>query len=334
MRVLNGLVVLVCVLALLATASYLSSAQPPRDVLAAAKLELGMPELESQRVNVGEVTLHVVLAGPPKGEPVVLLHGFPEFWYAWRKPMALLAKAGFRVIVPDQRGYDLSDKPDGIEAYTVDKLAADVAGLIAALGYQRANLAAHDWGGGVAWQVAIRHPERVKRLAIIDTPHPQAGEGFESKEDKINWYRTFMQLPWLPEFSARLGNYALLAGNLQETSAPGTFPDKVMDRFRSAWDQPGARTATVNWYRAAFRHPLRYDGEQRIAVPTLLIVAPDDAFIPGDLTRRSMKFLDDGHLVELQTGTHWVIQEEAERIADLLIEFFSGRAGRGEGVRG
>ncbi len=149
-RILGVLSVLVCVLALVATLSYVASEQPPRNVVEAAKLELGMPELESRRVNVGAVELHVVLAGPAKGEPVVLLHGFPEFWYAWRKPMAQLAKAGFRVIVPDQRGYHLSDKPAGIEAYTVDKLADDIAGLIAALGYERVNLAGHDWGGGVA----------------------------------------------------------------------------------------------------------------------------------------------------------------------------------------
>ncbi|MDX2170248.1 MAG: alpha/beta hydrolase [Deltaproteobacteria bacterium] len=324
MRVLRGLVVLLCVAALGVTISYVSSQQPPRDVLAAAKLELGI-DLESQHVDVGEVTLFVVLAGPPKGEPVVLLHGFPEFWYAWRKPMALLAKAGFRVIVPDQRGYDLSDKPEGIAAYTVDKLAGDVAGLIDALGYERANLAGHDWGGGVAWQVALRHPERVKRLAVIDTPHPRARDGFESTEDPIQWYWTFMQLPWIPELTARLGNYGLLAGNLRDTAQPGTFPEKVMDRFRAAWDQPGARTGMVNWYRAAYQMPPPLAGDGRVAIPTLLIVAPHDAFIAGDLTRRSMLFLDAGQLVELERGTHWVIQEEPERIAALLIEFFSGR---------
>jgi pimeloyl-ACP methyl ester carboxylesterase len=324
MKLLRGLVFLLCIAALGATISYVSSQQPPRDVLAAAKLELGI-DLENQRVNVGEVSLNVVLAGPPKGEPVVLLHGFPEFWYAWRKPMALLAQAGFRVIVPDQRGYNLSDKPEGIAAYTIDKLAGDVAGLISALGYERVNLAGHDWGGGVAWQVVLRYPERVKRFAVIDTPHPQASIGFASKEDRIQWYWTFMQIPWLPELSARLGNYGLLTSNLRNTSEPDTFPAKVMDRFRSAWDQPGARTAMVNWYRAAYQMPQPLEGERRVGIPTLVIVAPKDAFIPGDLTRRSMQFLDAGQLVELQTGTHWVIQEEPERIAKLLIDFFSGR---------
>ena len=323
MRLLRWFVGLLLAIVLAAAASYILSAQPERDAVAAAEQELGIP-LESRRVKVGDVTLHVVLAGPAEGQPVMLLHGFPEFWYAWRKVMKPLAAAGYRVIAPDQRGYNQSDKPEDVDAYRVEILADDIAGLIAALGYQQVNLAAHDWGGGVAWQLVIRHPERVRRFAVLDTPHPQARDGFESKEQTITWFRTFMQLPWLPEFTSRLGDYWLLASNLRNTSRPGTFPDPVMDLFRSAWDQPGARTATTNWYRAAFRFPSHFDGEQRIAVPTLVIVAPDDRFIPGDVSRRSTRFLDHGQLVELTSGTHWVVQEEPEVISRLLIDFFSG----------
>ncbi len=323
MRLVRGLGIALAGLLLIATASYLLSGQPPRDAVAAAEQELGI-HLESRRVPVGGVTLHVVTAGPENGEPVVLLHGFPEFWYAWRHVIGRLAAAGFKVIAPDQRGYNESDKPEGIEAYRVETLADDVAGLIAALGYQQVDLVGHDWGGGVAWQTVIRHPERVRRFAVIDTPHPQARDGFESKDETITWFRTFMQLPWIPEISSRLGNYWLLASNLRKTSSPGTFPDPVMDLFRSAWDQPGAATATTNWYRAAFRYPSHFDGEQRIAVPTLVIVSPHDAFIPGDVTRRSTRFLDHGHLVELQNGTHWVIQEEPDVIVRLLVDFFHG----------
>lgn len=324
MRPMRVLIALLCLVVLAAVCLYVAGAQPPRDALAAAERELGI-ELESRRVDVGAVSLHVVLAGPADGAPVILLHGFPEFWYAWRGPMAKLAQAGFRVIVPDQRGYNTSDKPPDVDDYTVDKLAADIVGLADALGYAQVQLAAHDWGGGVAWQVVLNHPERVQRFAVIDTPHPQAGDGFESQEDTVNWYRTFMQLPWLPEFSARLGNYSLLASNLRNTSLPGTFSDATLDLFRSAWDQPGARTATVNWYRAAFRHARPRTAERRVAVPTLIIVAPHDAFIPGDVTRRSVRFLDAGQLVELTQGTHWVVQEDVDRISRLLIEFFSGR---------
>ncbi len=148
-----------------------SGRQPRRDAVAVAQRETGVA-LESGRLDAGDVTLHVVQAGPADGPPIVLLHGFPEFWYAWQGVIAPLTQAGFRVILPDQRGYGDSDKPRDIEAYRIDRLGDDIAGLIAALGYESAFVVAHDWGGGVAWNLAIRHPERVRKLAILDTPHP------------------------------------------------------------------------------------------------------------------------------------------------------------------
>ncbi len=302
----------------LAGLGHVSGNQPARDAVVAAAEELGI-ELEARFVDVGDVTLHVVLAGPADGPPVVLLHGFPEFWYAWRGPLAVLARAGFRVIAPDQRGYNLSDKPDAVEAYRVDHLAADIAGLIEALGYQDAFLVGHDWGGGVAWRTVIDHPRRVRKFVVLDTPHPRAGEGFTSGEERVSWYRTYLQIPWLPGWTARLGNWALLTNALRDTSRPGTFSEPVLDQFRSAWDRDGAIHSMGKWYRADYP-PLT--GEGRVAVPSLVLVAAQDAFIPGDLTRRSGLFLDDGEVRELGSGTHWVIQEEPQRIGAILVEFF------------
>src|SRR5215470_3174058 len=174
MRTVCRLVIAAVILCLLVLIASFSGNQPKRNAVEAARRELGI-DLESRRVDLGNLRLHVVLAGPKDGPPVVLLHGFPEFWYAWYRQMGELAKAGFRVIVPDQRGYNLSDKPSRVEDYRVDKLAGDIASLIETLGYNDACVAAHDWGGGVAWQLVIRHPGRVRRLVVIDTPHPQAG---------------------------------------------------------------------------------------------------------------------------------------------------------------
>jgi pimeloyl-ACP methyl ester carboxylesterase len=309
------------VLALLVVLGHVSGSQPDRDALQAAREELRLP-LERRFVDVGEVELHVVLAGPADGPPVVLLHGFPEFWYAWRGPLAVLARAGFRVIAPDQRGYNRSAKPGAREAYRVDRLAADVAGLIAALGYEDAFLAGHDWGGGVAWQMALRHPQRVRRLAVLDTPHPRAAEGYESREESVSWYRSFILLPWIPEWAARLGNWRLLGGSLRSSSRPGTFPERVLDQYRSAWDREGAISSMADWYRAN-TEPLPPQGDGRVALPTLILLAPDDVYIPADLTRRSLEHLDAGRLRELDSGTHWVIQEEPDVVGRLLVEFFS-----------
>jgi pimeloyl-ACP methyl ester carboxylesterase len=323
MRVVRLLAIGSAALAATVAIGHVSGNQPDRDEVAAARESLGIP-LTARRIDVGDVELHTVMAGPEDGMPVVLLHGFPELWYAWRGPMAVLAREGFRVIVPDQRGYNRSDKPPAVSDYRIDRLAADVAGLVRALGYEQVDLVGHDWGGGVAWRVAIAHPEVVRRLAILDTPHPRAGEGFESEEDVISWYRTFIQIPWLPGFAARVANWQLVASNLRGTSRPGTFPDEQLDFFRSAWDRDGAIHTMGNWYRASARHgdEVKIEGDQRVAAPTLVLVAEEDSFIPKDLSRRSIAFLDDGRLVDLDFGTHWVIQEEPERIGDLLADFF------------
>src|SRR5512134_3366243 len=129
-------------------------------------------DLEHSTIKTNGIQLHSVQAGPKDGIPVVLLHGFPEFWYGWRKQIPALAESGCRVIVPDQRGYNLSDKPRGVQAYCVDNLVNDIVGLIGALDYEKVNLVGHDWGALVAWMLAIKHPNRVHRLGIINVPHP------------------------------------------------------------------------------------------------------------------------------------------------------------------
>jgi pimeloyl-ACP methyl ester carboxylesterase len=237
--------------------------------------------------------------------------------------MGRLAQAGFRVIVPDQRGYNDSDKPGRIEDYRVEELVRDIANMTETLGYDSAHVAAHDWGGGVAWQLAIRNPNRVRKLVIFDTPHPIAGRDFATQEEKINWFRTFFQIPVIPEWTARLGNWYVQAKTLRDTALPGAFSDEKMNLYRSAWDNDGAMSAMINWYRAAYRFPPTQAGEQRVSVPTLLVVAPDDAFIPSDLTRASTKYLDHGRLLALDAGTHWVLQEDPEGTSRILIDFFS-----------
>jgi len=315
------LVVATGTVAALLVLGHCSGNQPRLDAVEAARRELGV-ELDARRVDVGDVELFVVRAGPADGPPIVLLHGFPEFWYAWKGVIAPLTAAGYRVIIPDQRGYGDSDKPRGVEAYDVDRLGDDIAGLIAALGYQNAFVAAHDWGGGVAWNLAIRHPERVRKLAVIDTPHPDAYQHVQTKEEPVSWFRTFFQIPLLPEESARWGNWALQSKMLRDTAAPGAFPDEKLDLYRSAWDRDGAYGSMVNWYRAAFRSGPGDGKDARVALPVLLILTAHDAFIPADMTRASLSLLDDGRLIELGTGTHWVMQEEPERIAQLLAKFF------------
>ncbi|MFD1730552.1 alpha/beta fold hydrolase [Deinococcus malanensis] len=163
-------------------------------------------------IRVNGVRLHYVEAGPAAGPLVVLLHGFPEYWRAWEHQIGPLARAGFRVVAPDMRGYNLSEKPQDIEAYRVQTLQEDIAKLIRALGAGRAHVVGHDWGGIVAWQLAIRQPEAVDRLVILNAPHPGAARrGMKHPEQlKRSWYVYLFQLPVLPELLLeRFGRWAL-----------------------------------------------------------------------------------------------------------------------------
>ena len=318
MQVVIG-VVLVTAVGLLA--GLLTGNQPRRDAVAWTRRRFGI-ELESRRISVGEVSLHVVLAGPHDGRPVVLLHGYPEFWYAWRGPMVVLARAGFRVIVPDQRGYNLSDKPRQTRAYKLDKLAGDVIGLADALGYRKVLLGGHDFGGLVSWWTVLLHPERVEKLAVINKPHPYAGHDYVARGKATSWYRSFLRLPWIPGYVARLGPWAILARNLRKSSLPDTFPAEEMDLYRSAWDHAGAIHTMGAWYRANANFAVDL-GSPRVAVPTLVLLAPDDSFTPSDLATRSSSYLDDGRVEELDAGTHWVIQERPVVVGEALARFFS-----------
>ena len=159
-------------------------------------------KLEHGTLKTNGIRLHVVQAGPNSGTPVVLLHGFPEHWYGFRKQIPAFVRAGCRVIVPDQRGYNLSDKPGGVKAYNLRELVNDVIGLIDALKYDKVNLVGHDWGAAVAWMLALWHPERVHRLGILNVPHPLVMRRFLShdfEQIRRSWYIFFFQLPWLPE---------------------------------------------------------------------------------------------------------------------------------------
>ena len=283
-----------------------------------------MPELEHHYIETNGIRLHVVQAGPKSGPLVILLHGFPEFWYGWRHQIGDLVEAGYRVWVPDQRGYNLSDKPKGIAAYNLDRLADDVIGLIDAAGQEKALLVAHDWGAGVAWWLANRSPERLERMVILNVPHHavirRAARGNFSQMRK-SWYMFFFQLPWLPEAIIGSRNSQSFSKVLQETSRPGTFSDADLELYRQAWAQPHAITSMINWYRAIMRKPPQRLPSPRITVPTLLIWGAKDTFLGRELAQPSIELCDEGRLTYIEEATHWVQHEEAKRVNELIKAF-------------
>jgi pimeloyl-ACP methyl ester carboxylesterase len=277
---------------------------------------------------VNGVRLHYVEAGA--GPLVILLHGFPEFWYSWRWQIPALAAAGHRVIAPDLRGYNLSDKPAGVRSYRLEALRGDVAGLIRQAGVERATVVGHDWGGAIAWTLALRRPELLDRLVILNAPHPAAflRELRTWSQLRKSWYMIFFQLPLLPELVFRAGNFALLERTLRRDPVrPGAFSAADVEQYRRALARPGALTAAINYYRAAFRHDLRRSARPlpRIDVPTLLIWGEQDRYLGTELTAGLEPWVSNLRIERIAEASHWVQVDAPDKVNRLLIEFLGGQ---------
>ena len=292
---------------------------------------LDTSSLRDGYADLGEVRLHYVEAGD--GPLVVMLHGFPEFWFSWRFQIPALAAAGFRVVAPDMRGYNLSSRPVGVAAYHPDRLAADVRDLIRERAAERAFLVAHDWGAGVAWATAMNHPEVVERLAILNAPHPRRMlQGLRRPRQLAkSWYMFFFQLPWLPERLVRAARWRAFRYGFEHDARPGAFTAQDIGRYVEAWSQPGAATAMINYYRAVFRQTPRH-AEARIRpirAPTLVIWGERDRYLGAELAepdRADVPNLE--RVVRLPDASHWVQHDEPERVGQLLVDFFAGEAER------
>jgi pimeloyl-ACP methyl ester carboxylesterase len=280
--------------------------------------------LRREFIDVGEVKLHAVLAGPPDGPLVILLHGFPEFWYGWRNQILPLAQAGFLVATPDQRGYNLSPKPRELSAYRVDRLAGDVIGLIRALGHEKAILVGHDWGGIVAWTAAALYPRHVARLVALNAPYLMVTPDVIQRNPaqlRMSAYILFFQTPIFAEAILRNNNWELLAQALRRTSRPGTFPEAAIEQYRQAWWRQGAMTAMLNWYRALLRRPPPLPRRPRISAPTLILWGAGDTALSRPMAQLSAALCDHVRLVFFEHASHWVQHEEAEKVNELMIEF-------------
>jgi pimeloyl-ACP methyl ester carboxylesterase len=282
--------------------------------------------------RLDSVVLHYVEAGEPGDPLVVLLHGFPEFWYAWRHQIEALA-AEFHVVAPDMRGYNRSEKPPGVRSYRLDRLTGDVARLIDYFGVERASVVGHDWGGVIAWEFGHLHPERLARLAVLNAPHPVALERELRSPAQLvrSWYALVFQLPRIPEFLLERTD-GWLGALLRTDPTSAAFDERDIERYERALARPGALTAALNYYRAFGRGQLRRwvgrDGEHEgrnptIETPTLVIWGERDRALGVELTRGLDRWVADIRIERLPEASHWVQNDAPKRVNDLLRGFLA-----------
>jgi epoxide hydrolase 4 len=277
--------------------------------------------------DLDNLRLHYVEAG--SGPLVILLHGFPEFWFSWRYQIPALKAAGFRVIAPDLRGYNLSGKPRGVEAYGANLVARDIEQLILACGAERAIVVGHDWGGAIAWHFAMHHPQRLERLVIMNAPHParflRALRTW--RQLRKSWYIFFFQIPWLPEALIRVGRFALLRQTLRAGPLRrGAISADDIERYVEAAAQPGAITAAVNYYRAALRRsPSRDQVVTIIEAPVLVIWGEMDRYLGLELAEPDRQLVPNVRVERVPNASHWVQLDQPERVNTLMFDFLTER---------
>jgi pimeloyl-ACP methyl ester carboxylesterase len=270
-----------------------------------------------ERYESEGLVFDVTDTGPPDGEVIVLLHGYPETRASWEAVTPVLADAGYRVLAPDQRGYSPGARPKGRRAYGVDRLAGDVVALADAAGAEKIHVAGHDWGGIVAWSMAMRHPDRLLSMTSLSTPHPRAfiRAMFTGTQLLHSWYMFLFQLPWLPEQSITGPGQRVFRRSLQRSG----LAEASIDRYLSVLTQPGAATAALNWYRAMpLVSPMGFGPVQ---VPVLYVYGTKDAFLAPKSAELTQRYVGGPYRYEVLEGvSHWIPEEVPEVVAKLVLE--------------
>jgi pimeloyl-ACP methyl ester carboxylesterase len=285
----------------------------------------GEPRVRHHRADVGGLELHYVEAG--EGPLVLLLHGFPDSWSGWRRQIDAFARAGYRVVAPDLRGYGLSDKPARVVDYAIDKLSGDVAALVAALGEESTLVVGHDWGGNVAWDFAMNYPERVRGLVSLNMPHPaKMMRGLTTwPQMKKSWYVFAFQVPDLPERTISRGGFELLRKSLSDAFV-APISSAELDRYIEAMSRPGGLTGPLNYYRAALRG--FFDAPKRlrtIDVPVLVVWGERDGYLGAELAEPSPKWVPHARVERIADAGHFVHVDASARVNDLALAYFAER---------
>jgi epoxide hydrolase 4 len=281
-------------------------------------------DFEHDYIRAGNLSLHTVLAGDANAPLIVLLHGFPEFWYSWRYQINPLAQAGYRVAALDMRGYNTSEKHGPYDVFT---LVQDVVNFIRALGREKAIIVGHDWGGMIAWLFAVLRADMTEKVIVCNLPHPnalpKAFKSFYLPQWLKSWYIGFFQLPVIPEIALRAGNYQYIAQGMR-SALPDGMTEEEINYYREAWSQKGAMTAMLGYYRAAVRRSRRiYKSDLTVHVPAQLIWGEPDIALDTRLAQWSPRWCSGLDLRIIPKSNHSVQLYSAEQVTGYMLDFLN-----------
>lgn len=276
--------------------------------------------MQHEYITTNGIKLHYVTQG--EGPLMLMLHGFPEFWYSWRHQIPVFAQ-NFKVVALDLRGYNDSDKPKEQSAYVMAEFVRDIEGVIKGLGYDKCVLVGHDWGGMIAWNFAYAHPEMVERLIVLNIPHPKKfAEGLRTPQQLLrSSYIFFFQIPWLPEALIQLSDYQLVENAFKGMAVnKSAFSSTDIETYKDAAGKRGALTAMLNYYRNAFGQQMFKNWGVTI-VPTLMIWGENDTALGKELTEGTEAYVRNFQIRYIPNCSHWVQQEKPELVNQYMQEF-------------
>lgn len=293
-------------------------------------------EFDHATTDVNGIEMHYAEAG--SGPLVVLLHGFPEFWYAWAEHMEMLADEDYRVVAPDLRGYNRTDRPEGISSYTLPTLADDVIELIESLDDDEVILVGHDWGGIVAWRVASERPDLLSDLVTVNGPHPAISLRELQKPSNLPtaWYFFFYQLPAVPELLMKADDFSLMESAFRsDTTTDDAFSEAEIDRYKQMMADPGLFSAAINYDRGLFRvlvqerfgslipgmddDPIVTD--MHIEVPSLVLWGLQDSYYHPEMLDGLDEWVEELTVETYPDASHWLPAEYPEEVVDQITAF-------------
>lgn len=276
-------------------------------------------QITEQQIQLPNIRLNVAIGGNQKGEPILLLHGFPDAWFGWESVMEQLINQGFRVIAPDQRGYNLSQKPKEKRAYHTENIVQDAIDLMQHFGYEKFCLAGHDFGGYIAWQIALNHEKRLNKLVILSCFHPKVVTNIAKlhwKQWLKSWYLIFFKLPNLPECFIRFNNFYFLRKNVSQHLSTAE-----KQQYLQSWQQENFVESALDWYRA----PIRSIKNPNLTLPVLIIWGEKDAYLGLEGGKRSLDFCENGKIKIIENASHWLMQENTAEVVQLISNFFESK---------
>lgn len=279
-----------------------------------------MSSVGGMRIQVGEMVYDARVTGPEYGRPVLLLHGFPQTSRSWEAVTDRLVAAGHRCIAPDQRGYSPGARPDGVDAYAMEAIVDDTVGILDALGIDSADIVGHDWGSNVAWLAASWYPDRVRTLTAVSVPHPRAYGWAMANDAEQQQKGAYIKLFRLPGGAAEEVLLAEDARRLRRIFAGGELSDESIEHYVETLSQPGALTAALNWYRAAFDGARTSRPLGPITMPTTFVWSTGDVAIGRVAAERCAQYVEgDYRFVELDGVSHWIPEQAPDELAEAIL---------------